>query len=508
MPLPSPARRARRGLPVAGRDPAASSPSRWPASPSSPPGPARRPSARSRTVAAGPAARRRRPTVDADEPSRKPTKPAVNRGKVYVEVFNNSGVTGLAGGVAAQRQPGGWNVVGSDNWYGTIPATTVYYPQAAQGGRARLLALDLGIQRTAPAVDPMQLDRLTVILTGRPRLTDRPAARRRRSDVVGLGAWSSPRPRASSGTPPLVARRRRPRRRPRLRRHPRADRRRPGVRRTSTPTRRRGARRPRRAGARRRGGHRPPGPPGARPRRPRGGRQRDRRRRPRAVRVRPVRQRALDLDQPPGDLARSRRAGWRRSARAAPLLRRPDAADACVEEKGLAVAVHTRRLDDPEEAFERLLPLLARAGQAPRPRRRARPQRHRGPLARHAQGLRRRARWSRSSTPAASSSAATTSATSRRSRPSRSCAADGLPRLLVCSASDEENALAELADVVVDGPAGVLDLLRELTPTPLGTVLTYCRAPERRSSPRTSPPSSHASDMWMACAHAETAALG
>ena len=39
------------------------------------------------------------------------------------------------------------------------------------------------------------------------------------------------------------------------------------------------------------------------------------------------------------------------------LLRRADAADAWVEEKGLAVAVHTRRLEDPQAAFERLLPL-------------------------------------------------------------------------------------------------------------------------------------------------------
>ena len=56
-------------------------------------------------------------------------------------------------------------MVGSDNWYGTIPASTVYYPKRmAKAGE--LLALDLGIQRTAPAVDPMRLDRLTVILTG------------------------------------------------------------------------------------------------------------------------------------------------------------------------------------------------------------------------------------------------------------------------------------------------------------------------------------------------------
>ena len=39
----------------------------------------------------------------------------------------------------------------------------------------------------------------------------------------------------------------------------------------------------------------------------------------------------------------------------------------------------------------------------------------------------------------------------------------GSPGLLVCSASEEEDALAELADVVVDGPGGVLDLLRQLT---------------------------------------------
>jgi hypothetical protein len=106
------------------------------------------------------------PTADAS-PSKpaKPRKPKVDRSKVYVVVFNNSNVTGLAGKVAAKASQIGWQVVGSDNWYGTIPASTVYYPQrlAKEG---KLLALDLGIQRTAPAVDPMRLDRLTVILTG------------------------------------------------------------------------------------------------------------------------------------------------------------------------------------------------------------------------------------------------------------------------------------------------------------------------------------------------------
>jgi hypothetical protein len=111
------------------------------------------------------------------EPSEKPTlaphkprqikhePPAVDRSKVYVEVYNNSGITGLAGRVAARTSDAGWQVVGSDNWYGTIPATTVYYPQRLEAA-AKMLALDLGIHRTAPAVDPMRLDRLTLILTG------------------------------------------------------------------------------------------------------------------------------------------------------------------------------------------------------------------------------------------------------------------------------------------------------------------------------------------------------
>jgi hypothetical protein len=103
-------------------------------------------------------------------PSSTATKPAhklpkIDRAKVYVTVFNNSHVAGLAAQVASKASDIGWQIVGTDNWYGTIPSTTVYYPPKLQRA-ARLLALDLGIQRTAPAVDPMRTDRLTVILTG------------------------------------------------------------------------------------------------------------------------------------------------------------------------------------------------------------------------------------------------------------------------------------------------------------------------------------------------------
>jgi len=96
---------------------------------------------------------------------KKPRKPSLDRSKVVVEVFNNSHVTGLAGRVAERAAHLGWQVVGSDNWYGTIPASTVYFPPRLAGA-GRQLALDLGIHRTMPAVSPMRLDRLTVILTG------------------------------------------------------------------------------------------------------------------------------------------------------------------------------------------------------------------------------------------------------------------------------------------------------------------------------------------------------
>ncbi|MGH3332753.1 MAG: LytR C-terminal domain-containing protein, partial [Nocardioidaceae bacterium] len=96
--------------------------------------------------------------IDKKKPAK---KPVVRRGEVYVEVYNNSGISGLAGAVASRIAGAGWQVVGSDNWYGTIPESTVYYPERLQQA-AKLLAKDLGIQRLKPAISPMRFDRLTV----------------------------------------------------------------------------------------------------------------------------------------------------------------------------------------------------------------------------------------------------------------------------------------------------------------------------------------------------------
>lgn len=94
-----------------------------------------------------------------DQPEPEPVVP-----EVYVEVYNMTSVSGLAGSTAAQLQDAGWQVVGIDNWRGNIPASTVYYPSGL-ADEGTQLANTLGIGRVRGAVAPMKFDRLTVILT-------------------------------------------------------------------------------------------------------------------------------------------------------------------------------------------------------------------------------------------------------------------------------------------------------------------------------------------------------
>jgi len=105
------------------------------------------------------------PTSEAPVVTRHKPKPApVKRSEINVEVYNNSGIKGLAGRTATKASTVGWNVVGSDNWVGTIPAPTIYFGPRLETA-ARQLGKDLGISRIRPAVAPMRPDRLTVILT-------------------------------------------------------------------------------------------------------------------------------------------------------------------------------------------------------------------------------------------------------------------------------------------------------------------------------------------------------
>lgn len=144
------------------------------------------------------------------------------------------------------------------------------------------------------------------------------------------------------------------------------------------------------------------------------------------------------------------------------LLRQADASDAYLEDKGLAVAVHTRRMDDPEGAFERLLPVLRAAAEehdlTVEPGRNVIEVRSPGmdkglAIDRlvdelHARGI---------------LFAGDDLGDIEAFESVGAWAKEGLATLLVCSASDEESALVPLSDVVVHGPDGVLDLLRKLT---------------------------------------------
>jgi len=144
------------------------------------------------------------------------------------------------------------------------------------------------------------------------------------------------------------------------------------------------------------------------------------------------------------------------------VLRTADADEAFVEDKGLAVAVHTRRLDDPDDAFDRLVKpiteLAERHGLSVEPGRQVLEVRSHGMH----KGL--VVEWLMEHLEAGGflfagddlgDVEAFEAVLDLRRR--------GLPTLLVCSASTEQSALVALSDVVVKGPEGVLDLLRQLT---------------------------------------------
>ena len=140
------------------------------------------------------------------------------------------------------------------------------------------------------------------------------------------------------------------------------------------------------------------------------------------------------------------------------LLKAERAEGAHIEEKGLAVAVHTRRLPDPAAAFARLEEALADAAE------------------RHGLSLEPGRLVLEVRAPGMHKGLALETAVAEHDAGGVLFAGDdlgdleafeavralrdgGLPALLVCSGSEEQEALAELADVVVDGPGGVLDLL-------------------------------------------------
>lgn len=143
------------------------------------------------------------------------------------------------------------------------------------------------------------------------------------------------------------------------------------------------------------------------------------------------------------------------------VLRRHDAGAAYVEDKGLAVAVHTRRLPDPDAAFAALLPVLrdlaATHDLVVEPGRHVIEVRsagmHKGVAVRtlvEELGV------------GGFLFAGDDLGDVQAFEALGELQASGLPTLRVCSASHEESALVSMSDVVVKGPDGVLQLLTQL----------------------------------------------
>lgn len=144
------------------------------------------------------------------------------------------------------------------------------------------------------------------------------------------------------------------------------------------------------------------------------------------------------------------------------VLRQAGAADAYVEDKGLAIAVHTRRLPDAAAAYERLrAPLSAladRHGLTLEPGKQV--------IEVRAGGMHKGLVVERLADEVGAGAflfAGDDLGDVEAFEAVAALAKDGLATLLVCSASNEESALVPLSDVVVHGPDGVLELLRRLT---------------------------------------------
>ena len=144
------------------------------------------------------------------------------------------------------------------------------------------------------------------------------------------------------------------------------------------------------------------------------------------------------------------------------LLRRAGVEDARVEHKSLAVAVHTRLLADPQAALDRLQPLLAEAAQ-----------RHglvlepgRAVLEARAPGVHKgqAVRTLHQELDAAAMMYAGDDLGDVEAFEALAALREeaGLAALLVCSGSEEQQALVDRADLVVPGPDGVMDLLQRL----------------------------------------------
>jgi trehalose 6-phosphate phosphatase len=144
-----------------------------------------------------------------------------------------------------------------------------------------------------------------------------------------------------------------------------------------------------------------------------------------------------------------------------PRLIRRTGLEPWVEEKGLAIAVHTRKLDDPAAAYDALLPLLTESARGH--------DLHVEPgrfvIEVRAAGMDKGVALDRLVDEVGAKAvvfAGDDLGDLEAFEAGEALRRRGFPVLLVCSASAEQSRLAELADVITDGPPGVLEFLRRL----------------------------------------------
>ena len=125
------------------------------------------PTEREVTTVSAAGRRRRAPSpgaADADDEAEE-AEPAVSAARSTSRSTTTPASPAWPAGSPAPRPQAGWQVVGSDNWYGTIPASTVYFPPRLKAAAPSCWRSTSASAGSRPPIDPMRLDRLTVILT-------------------------------------------------------------------------------------------------------------------------------------------------------------------------------------------------------------------------------------------------------------------------------------------------------------------------------------------------------
>lgn len=105
------------------------------------------------------------PTPSATPTPSESSAPVAETFDTEVVVLNQTSRGGLAGAVADRLRAAGWTVPAVGNFRGTVPATTVYYPDGEEAAAAAVAA-DLPTEpRVRPRFGNLSTTRLTVVVT-------------------------------------------------------------------------------------------------------------------------------------------------------------------------------------------------------------------------------------------------------------------------------------------------------------------------------------------------------